>query len=151
MPFLFPAYFRYLTYLIPLAHFSILVFLILAAIQDHKTREVSNWITVPLFLGGVAIIMVRLDPLSVILSALLFFFWLWGRMGGADVKVLVALLGLWGEAAFASFFLLGVWGLVLLIRKKRESFPGLVVIAAGTGLTFLGELSIMLLNRGVSH
>jgi len=146
MPFLFPACFRYLTYLIPLAHFSILVFLILAAIQDYKAREVSNWITVPLFLGGVVIILVRLDPLTVILSALLFFFWLWGGMGGADVKVLVALLGIWSEAALVAFFLLGVWGLILLIRKKKESFPGLVAIAAGTGLTFVGEVSIMFLN-----
>ena len=146
MLFFFPAYFRYLTLLVLFAHFSILLFLILAAIQDYKTREVSNWITVPLFLGGVVIIMVNLDPLSVILSTLLFFFWLWGGMGGADVKVLVALLGFWSEAALASFLLLGVWGVVLLIRKKRESFPGLVSIATGTGLTFLGEVSIMFLN-----
>ena len=146
MPFFFPSYFRYLIIFIPLAHFSILVFLILAAIQDYKTREVSNWITVPLFLGGFTIIMVTLEPLSVILSTLLFFFWLWGGMGGADVKVLVALLGLWSEAALVAFFLLGAWGVVLLIRKNRESFPGLIAIATGTGLTFVGELSIMFLN-----
>ena len=134
------------SFLLPFVHLSILVFLILAAIQDYKTREVSNWITVPLFLGGFAAIMVRLDPLSVILSALLFFFWFYEKMGGADVKILVALLGLWSEAALVAFFLLGVWGVVLLIKKKEESFPGLVAIAAGAGLTFVGEVSIMFLN-----
>lgn len=133
-------------FFIQVAHVLILVFLILAAVQDYKTREVSNWITVPLFLGGVVIIMVNLNPLPIILSMLLLFFWLWGGMGGADVKVLIGLLGLWSEAALAAFFLLGAWSLVLLIRKKKESFPGLIAIAAGAGLTFGREVFIMLLN-----
>ncbi len=133
-------------FFIPIAHVLILVFLILAAVQDYKTREVSNWITVPLFLGGVVIITVNLNPLLIILSMLLLFFWLRGGMGGADVKALIGLLGLWSEAALTAFFLLGAWSLALLISKKKESFPGLVAIAAGTGLTFGREVSIMLLN-----
>lgn len=146
MPIFFPAHFRYLAYFVPFAHFSMLVFLILGAIQDYKSREVSNWITIPLFLGGVLVIFSTPEPLSIILSLLLILFWHKRWMGGADVKVLVALLGIWYQAALMAFFLLGVWGVVLLIRKKKESFPGLVAIAAGAGLTFAGEVSIMFLN-----
>jgi len=135
------------SFLLPVAHLSILVFLILAAIQDCKTREVSNWITVPLLMGGLfAMLATPTKPLPGILSLLIFFFWHKGWMGGADAKVLIALVGLWYPAALVAFFLLGVWGLILLVRKKKESFPGLVAIAAGTGLTFVGEVSIMLLN-----
>ena len=130
----------------PIAHFFILVFLTLAAIQDYKTGEVSNWITIPLFLGGAIVILANLELLLIILSMLLLFFWHKGWMGGADVKVLVALLGFWSEAAFVAFFLLGAWGLVSLVRKKKKSFPCLVAIAAGTSLTFFREISIMFSN-----
>ena len=139
-------FFRYLILFTPLIHLLILVFLILAAIEDYKTREVSNGITVPLFFGGVAVIVLSPEPLYILISLLLYLFWYKRWMGGADVKVLIALLGLWSEAALVAFFLLGLWGMVLLIRKQKESFPGVVVMAVGAGLTFAGELSIMFLN-----
>lgn len=85
-------------------------------------------------------------PLPGILSLLMFFFWHKGWMGGADAKVLIALVGLWYPAALVAFFLLGVWGLILLFRKTKKTFPGLVAIAVATGLTFIREVSIMLLN-----
>ena len=130
-----------------LSHFSILLFLIFAATQDYKTREVSNWITVPLFFGGVIGILVHLDPLAVLFAIILFAFWIRGKMGGADVKVLVALLGLWTNAALAALVVLGVWGVVLIAQKKEDkTFPGVVAIAIGAGLTFIGELSIMFWN-----
>ena len=127
-------------------HVSILAFLVVAAIQDYRAREVSNWITIPLFLGGVIVILFTREALPVILSLLLLFFWHKGWMGGADVKVLIALLGIWYQAALAAFFVLGLWGVVLLIKKKQETFPGLVSIAVGSGLTLFGEVSIMSWN-----
>ena len=139
-------YHRVLEWITLFVHFSLFSFLILAAAQDYETREVSNWITVPLFFGGVIGILIHLDLLAVLFAILLFVFWVRGQMGGADVKVLVALLGLWINAALAAFVVLGVWGVALLARKKNKAFPGVVAIAVGAGLTFIGELSIMFWN-----
>ena len=124
----------------------LLVLLALAAVQDYKTREVSNWITLPLFFAGVAAMLLQHNFLSLVLTALVIFFWQKGWMGGADAKVFVGLLGIWYTAALAAFFAVGIWGAVLLLRKERKSFPALVAIAVGTGLTYTIEISIMLLN-----
>jgi hypothetical protein len=125
--------------------FSIFVLMILAAVQDYKTREVSNWITVPLFIGGMVVILVHQNLLLIIVSLILLFIWQKGWMGGADVKVLIGLLGIWSTSAFISIFAIGIQGLITRLRAKKSA-PGLVAIAAGVGLTYLWEISIMFLN-----
>ena len=137
--------FMWIIWLIYGGYFSIFVLMILAAVQDYKTRKVSNWITVPLFIGGAVIMLVHQNLLLIIVSLILLFIWQKGWMGGADVKVLVGLLGIWATSAFVSIFAIGIQGLITLLRGKK-SFPGLVAIAAGVGLTYLWEISIMLLN-----
>ena len=127
-------------------HLIILGMLILAAMQDYKTRKASNWLTMPLFLGGIVALILTPEILAISLSVLVIFFWHKGWMGGADTKVLVALIGLWYPAALAAFFALGLWGLVIYLKKTSKSFPGLVAIVLGVGLTFVGEISIMPLN-----
>ena len=129
-----------------LFHFALVVLLSFAAMQDCLTREISNWFTLPIFAGGVVLLISSGDILFIILSVVLYFFWHYGFMGGADAKVLIGLLGLWGNAALLSFFILGIWGVVLLLKKKKESFPGLVAISFGSSLTFIINVSIMLLN-----
>ena len=137
--------FAWIVWFIYGAYFSVLLLMILAAMQDYKTREVSNWITVPLFIGGVAIILVHQNLLLIIVSLILLFIWHKGWMGGADVKVLIGLLGIWSTAAFVSIFAIGVQGLITRLRGKKSA-PGLVAIAVGVGLTYLWEVSIMFVN-----
>jgi len=84
-------------------------------------------------------------PLAIIVSLILLFIWHKGWMGGADVKALVGLLGIWSTAALVSIFTIGVQGLITRLRGKKSA-PGLVAIAAGVGLTYLWEISIMFLN-----
>ncbi|MBT7188749.1 MAG: prepilin peptidase [Anaerolineae bacterium] len=143
--FIFPPYFCYLACLfIPAAHISIFILMVFAAVQDYKTGEVSNWITIPLFIGGVVILLAHQNLLLIIVSFVLLFLWHKGWVGGADVKVLIGLFGVWSEAALVAFFVLGAWGIMFIIRKKQKSFPGLIPIAVGVGLTFIRELSIIL-------
>lgn len=137
--------FAWIVWFIYGAYFSVLLLMILAAMQDYKTREVSNWITVPLFMGGVVIILVHQNLLLIIVSLILLFIWHKGWMGGADVKVLIGLLGIWSTAAFVSIFAIGVQGLIARLQGKKSA-PGLVAIAAGVGLTYLWEVSIMFVN-----
>ena len=137
--------FTWVPWLIYGAYFSVLLLMILAAVQDYKTREVSNWITVPIFISGVVVMCVSRPPIAIIVSLILLFIWHKGWMGGADVKALVGLLGIWSTAAFVSIFAIGVQGLITRLRGKKSA-PGLVAIAAGVGLTYLWEISIMFLN-----
>jgi Flp pilus assembly protein protease CpaA len=137
--------FTWVLWLIYGAYFSVLLLMILAAVQDYKSREVSNWITIPLFIGGVVVMCVYQDPLTIIVSLILLFIWHKGWMGGADVKVLVGLLGVWATSAFVSIFAIGIQGLITRLRGKKSA-PGLVAIAVGVGLTFVWEVSIMFLN-----
>ena len=127
------------------AYFSVFLLMIFAAVQDYKTREVSNWITIPIFISGVVVMCVSRPPLAIIVSLILLFIWHKGWMGGADVKALVGLLGIWSTAALVSIFTIGVQGLITRLRGKKSA-PGLVAIAAGVGLTYLWEISIMFLN-----
>jgi Flp pilus assembly protein protease CpaA len=115
-------------------------------VQDYKTREVSNWITVPVFISGAVVIFLQHELGSISLAILLIFFWKKGWMGGADAKVLIGLLGLWFTAALAAFLAVGLWGAGLFFKKGEKSFPALVPITVGVGLTFLVEISIMPLN-----
>jgi Flp pilus assembly protein protease CpaA len=137
--------FTWVLWLIYGAYFSVVLLMILAAVQDYENREVSNWITVPLFIGGVVIMLVHQNFLLIIVSLILLFIWHKGWMGGADVKVLIGLLGIWATSAFASIFAIGIQGLITRLRGNKSA-PGLVAIAVGVGLTFVWEVSIMLLN-----
>ena len=124
----------------------VLVLLVIAAVQDYKTREVSNWITIPLFLLGLFALMFLHSVLPIIAMTLLFVSWVKGWLGAADAKVLIGLFGVWSLSAIVSMLLLGIYGAYLLGRQDEKSFPGLVTIAIGAGLTFAGEVSIILLN-----
>ena len=137
--------FNWVLWLIYGAYFSVVLLMILAAVQDYRNREVSNWITIPIFISGVVVMCVSRPPLAIIVSLILLFIWHKGWMGGADVKALVGLLGIWSTAAFVSIFAIGVQGLITRFRAKKSA-PGLVAIAAGVGLTYLWEISIMFLN-----
>jgi Flp pilus assembly protein protease CpaA len=94
--------------------------------SDLRTRQVSNWLTLPPLLGILAWQLAHgrwqvLVPLPVIYSL-----WQLGILGGADAKVLMALLGLWPTLEFATFFCRGYVILALPIlawRRWRQGKP----------------------------
>ena len=119
--------------------------LIVSGVQDWRSREVSNWITIPLFIAGWVACIWRLTTnffggaaliiLMLILTALACTGW----MGGADWKVLAGLFGLWPLAGFASLVLAGVWGLVEVARTRDRHvrIPAVTAFTLATVLIFI--------------
>ncbi len=101
-----------------------ILWLAVCALQDAKTGEVSNWLTLPGMAAGLVYSVVfgweRVLILAAALLATMLFFFL-GSMGGADVKVLVGLAGLWPTAMIAAFLVQGIWGMIVIIRNGRGS------------------------------
>lgn len=120
--------------------------------QDWKTREVSNWLSLPLGMLGLAGLVYRfiqgdslvLHSLFVVIVLTIATFCNW--MGGADWKVLVGLWGLWTLGGLVALIGAGLWGMVAMIRThdKNVSFPGIAAFAVSLLLTFVVEVSIML-------
>lgn len=120
--------------------------------QDWKTREVSNWLSLPLGMLGLAGLVYRfiqgdslvLPSLFVVILLTIAAFRNW--MGGADWKVLVGLWGLWTLGGLAALIGAGLWGMAEMIRThdKNVSFPGIAAFAVSLLLTFVVEVSIML-------
>jgi Flp pilus assembly protein protease CpaA len=84
---------------------------------------------------GTAVVVI-LDPTSVFLNLTIFAIWLlWdrGAMGGADAKILITLLLVWGSAWLMVWVALsgGLQGLVAWWRKQRE-IPYTVAILLGS-------------------
>ena len=117
------------------------VWLVICAVYDAKHGEVPNWLTLPGMAAGVLYALIkggdRLIIMLVTFGLLLVLFIL-GRLGGADVKVLAGLSGLWPVAMVAAFFMQGLWGIVVLIKKGRGSeFRAIPSYAVGALLSFV--------------
>jgi Flp pilus assembly protein protease CpaA len=99
-----------------------ITWLVVCAIFDWKTGEVSNWLTLPGMAAGIVYgVIIGGDRLIILAAAFigLIVLFLLGSMGGADVKVLTALAGLWPAGLLAAMLVQGIWGAVVLIRKGR--------------------------------
>lgn len=114
----------------PLLRSVALVFWLLpCALQDYRTRQVSNWLTVPLFLLAwpVALLAGNL-PLTFAVFVGVLVAWRWGGgMGPADGKIAVGLAGMAPLALAAGVIvqvLLFLW--VRLCNRRSGRLPGAV-------------------------
>lgn len=117
------------------------IWLAVCAFYDWQHGEVPNWLTIPGMAAGVLYAAVlhqeRLLILIITFIILLVLFLLNG-IGGADVKVLTALAGLWPAAMFAALLVQGTWGLLVLIVKGRGvEFKAIPAYALGASLSAL--------------
>jgi len=130
--------------------------LTIGGMQDRRTGEVSNWISVPLFFMGVIASILRVffaddlfaNILPLFAMAVITMAAFKGWMGGADWKVLIGLFGLYPLAGFAALIVAGVWGgIAMLITGDRNArFPGVTAFAFAACLTVFWKVSIILLN-----
>jgi len=135
----------------------LLIVLTIGGVQDWHTGEVSNWVSIPLFLMGVLAAILRLLFLDDMLMSVLSLFAMVvitlaafkGWMGGADWKVLIGLFGLYPLAGFAALVVAGVWGgvMILITGDRNARFPGVTAFAFAACLTFFLNFSIILLNE----
>jgi Flp pilus assembly protein protease CpaA len=111
------------------------------AIFDWQKGEVPNWLTMPGMAAGIVYAVVfHPERLIIIIAAFIILvgLFLLQGIGGADVKVLTALAGLWPTAMIAALLVQGTWGLVVLIRKGRGAeFKAIPAYALGAGLSAL--------------
>src|SRR5271157_3858899 len=116
-------------------HALIAALVVWGGLQDWRHREVTDWLTWPLFvMGAIAAVTraVRLDFLPLAVAFFVLTAWYFNWLGGADARVLVGLWGLWPLAGFLGMACTGLWGLVLVLRKRgRERIPALVAVAFG--------------------
>lgn len=125
-------------------HGGLVVILLVAAVQDVRKREVSNWITIPLFIAGILGILLSGNLVSIIVAvAVVAAASMSGGYGAADAKIMVGLIGLWPQVV--PFSLLAMLVLDLYWRRYRQrSFSPLVVaILGGAVLTLVGELTFL--------
>jgi len=112
--------------------------------QDWRSREVSDWLTWPLFVmgfGGAVFRAVHLNFLPLTICVFVLSVWYFNWLGGADARVLVGLWGLWPIAGLLGMVCTGVWGLVFVLRKRgKERLPALVTIAMGVAIQLFIEL-----------
>ena len=119
----------------PLFRSTVLVLWLLpCAIQDRRTRHVSNWLTVPLFvLAWPAALFTDHLLLTLAVFAGVFLAWRWsGGLGPADGKIAVGLAGLAPLALLASVLVQELAFLYARLRGQAGmSLPGAVSFYLG--------------------
>ncbi|MGB8212004.1 MAG: hypothetical protein WCE68_00465 [Anaerolineales bacterium] len=126
------------------AHALVAIHVCLAGIQDWKKREVDNYLTWPLFLGGILTAIARilnLDLLPLIVIVFILVAWYSNWLGGADARIVIGLWGLWSAAGFLGLVSTGLWGFILILNKqKNEHIPALVAVTLGTAIMLAIEV-----------
>lgn len=130
-----------------LVHAVLTGLLLVAAHQDLRARLVSNWISLPLFLGGGMALLARGDGLFIALFVLFVALAILpGGYGAADGKLMAGLAGLWPGVVLPSVLLMPLFD--YWWRKNRASpAPLTVSIAAAALLTILAEGGRILLDK----
>jgi len=118
---------------------AMLVWLVACAVFDWRKGEVPNWLTLPGMAAGIAYASLFHSERLVLVAAtfiiMLGLFFIKG-MGGADVKVLTGVAGLWPAGLVAALLAQGIWGVIVLIRKGRGAeFRAIPAYAAGAALS----------------
>ena len=125
-------------------HALLAALVVWAGVQDWRRREVADWLTWPLFVLGLGAAVYRafhLGFLPLTISIFVLVVWYFNWLGGADARVLVGLWGLWPLAGLLGMICTGIWGLVLVLRKReKEHIPALVTVAAATLIQLMVEL-----------
>ena len=118
-----------------------LIWLIICAIMDWKNGLISNWLTMTgMFFGILNASLNGVDRVFftiVVFTGCLILFLLRG-LGGADVKVLTGLAGLWPAAVFGALVMQGIWGIVTMVRSgKNAKFRAIPSYALGAAASLI--------------
>jgi prepilin peptidase CpaA len=137
-----------ITTLLPL-FFQIPIFFLLlnGAIQDYRTRIVSNRLILLITIFSIPLLFLQESFLIPILLSILFLglFYFTKWIGGADTKVLIILLlSMNTNEIFIFFFLFSISNIILIIRFFR-SVPLIISILFGyLGIILLSFLPIVI-------
>ena len=122
-----------------LVHVVLTGLLLLAARQDLRARQVSNWLSLPFFLGGGLALLVSGDGLLIALFVVFVALALIpGGYGAADGKLMAGLTGLWPGVLLPSVLLMPLFD-YWWRKNSATPAPLTVSIAAAALLTVLVE------------
>jgi Flp pilus assembly protein protease CpaA len=116
-------------------HLALLALLLLAAIQDAREREVSNLITIPLFLVGVLGVVLSGNLATIVVAvAIVVAASMNGGYGAADAKILVGLAGLWPQTILPCLVAMTIFD---LFWRKYQQNDSPLVVAIWIGVLFM--------------
>ncbi len=126
-----------------LRHLLVMLWLLPCAIQDRRTRHVSNWLTVPLFLLAWLVALLTnnlLLTLAVFIGVVVA--WRWGgRLGPADGKLMVGLAACAPLALGIGVLLEAAVFIVLRMCGRRDvAIPGALWLYAGSVLSAAAQV-----------
>ena len=115
-----------------LPYVVVMVAVLIATVTDVRTLKIHNWLTFPLFLGGLIYHLIMGGPQGFMMSflyaafvfAVLLLPYVLGVLGAGDVK-LVAAFATWLGTSMAfgmaavGLFVTGIYSLVKLVRQQR--------------------------------
>jgi Flp pilus assembly protein protease CpaA len=120
------------------------VWLMPCAIQDWRTRRVSNWLTVPLFMLAWPVAVVT-GNLPLTLAVLLGTYMAWvakAGLGAADGKVAVGLAAFAPQALLIGFLMQAMAFIVLRLRHVASTpIPGVIWFWAGTLIVAVASIA----------
>jgi Flp pilus assembly protein protease CpaA len=132
-----------------------MLWLLPCAIQDRRTRHVSNWLTVPLFLlAWPCSLALHTAPLTLATFAGFWFAFCVGAggIGGADGKIATGVAALAPAALVAGIVISGLAFGVLHLRGERSPrLPGAVCLYLGVVLTFLAFAALAWRAQPAGH
>ena len=125
-----------------LLHLCLLAWLLPCALQDWRSRHVSNWLTLPAFLLAWPLSLWLGSEERLVFTFALFtgcwFAWQMKGMGAADGKIATALAALLPPAVLWSGLLLLLWFVGRRVRQREESVPAVVALYWGTLIAIIG-------------
>lgn len=131
------------------------LWLLPCAIQDRRTRRISNWLTVPLFLlAWPCSVALHTFPLTLATFAGFWFAFRFGAggMGGADGKIATGVAALAPAALVTGIVISGLaFGILHLRGERSPRLPGAVCFYLGVVLTFLALAAQAGLARPTGH
>jgi Flp pilus assembly protein protease CpaA len=113
---------------------AVVIWLAICTLWDARTGEVPNFLTQPfLALGGLVAIWGGWGSVAIftLTLSILGAFYALGGVGGADVKILAALAGLWPESLWVILIGLILWVAGRKLLGRRGSFRAVVPIFIG--------------------
>jgi Flp pilus assembly protein protease CpaA len=136
-----------------------LAWLIVCAVFDARTRQVSNWLTLPAIPLALLAAWLTRDSRGetfyefvfhlVMMILPLFIAWRYQLLGGADLKILVALTLTNPLLVVAAWIGVMVYFIALLVVRhgRQARFAGVPGFALGVGLFTAGQVAISLVRH----
>ena len=132
-------------------HILLALWLLACAAFDLRRGLVPNGLTLPvLFIGAGAAILGGMGTTVFFVGVFIFLvpLYLLGLIGGADVKILAALAGLWPGCLIAITAGLALWVLIRRARKQTENFYAVPPMAASVWVLLMSQFTMRFLSSG---